>query len=249
MEQSQKQYDDTIAKLNSQSGGAPSLGAMAAAWNMLQDSNSQLDAYKQQFRQQAYQEYMDAYNRDLTRLQQVLGMQDREFERAYGVNSDMINDRYYRPEWESKMRSDALAQELSALNLAQNKALSPYVVQQAIQAVQMGELELDAAQMQNLITQAKLYGINFNDRRGTGGNPDGSPVQPPANTAYDKVVKQVENIVNEPNRLKSTGLIQAVRMVMNSDLSAAEKKQILETPSFFNATQEEVQGAYERIYS
>ena len=57
LKQSQAQYDDTIARANTQSGGAPSLGALSAAWNMYQDSIGQLEAYKNQFRNEAYQRW------------------------------------------------------------------------------------------------------------------------------------------------------------------------------------------------
>ena len=142
MDQSQKQYDDTIAKLNSQSGGAPSLGAMAAAWNMLQDSNGQLDAYKQQFRQQAYDEYVDEYNRDVTRLETALGMRDKEFEREYGVNNDVISDKFFLPEWESEMRSEALNQEATQENIKRSRQIYN-------QAEEMFPYELEGMKLTN----------------------------------------------------------------------------------------------------
>ncbi len=198
MDQSQKQYDDTIAKLNSQSGGAPSLGAMAAAWNMLQDSNGQLDAYKQQFRQQAYDEYVDEYNRDVARLEEALGMRDREFEREYGVNSDVINDRYFRPEWESKMETEALGQDsarqayrqaeelfplqkeaMSLSNeqlkeaIASERAMRPYEIQEAAIRIRNGQLSATEQEMRNLILQAEINGMSLDFSSGqssTGGS-------------------------------------------------------------------------------
>lgn len=285
LKQNQAQYDDTIVKLNSQSGGAPSLGAMAAAWNMLQDSNGQLDAYKQQFRQQAYNEWVDAYNRDVERLEAALGMRDDEFNREYGVNSDMVNGAYYRPQWESDMKSEALDREVTEEALGQSrqtfpiqletqkvnldtlreqlslqKQLTPYEVERAIQQVKMGNWELSQAELEYLIRRAEYYGINpnFNTSQGNGGGSGSDVVPEPAeipqpsdgySTAAKNVINQVGNIATEPNRVKSQGLMQAIRYVMNSDLTDAEKKRILETPSYFNATQDEVAGAYERLYS
>ncbi len=187
MDQSQKQYDDTIAKLNSQSGGAPSLGAMAAAWNMLQDSNGQLDAYKQQFRQQAYNEYMDEYNRDVARLETALGMRDKEFEREYGVNNDMISDLNEQKEWTDYYKTSEMnrqqAQELFPLereamqlsneqlrfSLDSARQLQPYELQEAILRVRSGELQLTEQELDLLIKQAKAAGINFSSGTGSGG--------------------------------------------------------------------------------
>lgn len=195
MKQSQEQYDDTIAKMNSQSGGAPSLGAMAAAWNMLQDSNAQLDSYKQQFRQQAYNEWQDAYEQDVRRLEAALGMRDSEFDRAYGVNSDVINDMYTRKGWEEDLKGAALDREIAQESLDQSrqsfpiqletqkvnldtlreqlnlqKQMTPYEVERAIQQVKMGNWELSQAELNYLVNRAKYYGINFNSGRGNGGD-------------------------------------------------------------------------------
>lgn len=207
MDQSQKQYDDTIAKLNSQSGGAPSLGAMAAAWNMLQDSNGQLDAYKQQFRQQAYNEYMDEYNRDVARLETALGLRDKEFEREYGVNSDVIGDLNAQKEWEDYYKTSEMnrqqAQELFPLereamqlsneqlrfSLDSAKALQPYELQEAILRVRTGELQLSEMELDNLIKQAKAAGINFSSGTGVrvGYVPEGTdPVKVTAPVTSDE---------------------------------------------------------------
>ena len=303
----QAQYYDTIAKMNSQTGGAPSLGAMAAAWNMLQDSNAEIDAYKQQFRQQAYNEWQDEYRRDMDRLNTALGLQEYEFNRDYGVNRDNINDMYYRQTHDSDLQGAELEQEAAQLALDQNKELWPYTKINAISAAELSQLEVDTAkedlaakkemtplqiqlllqqveagawkpktaeeeyliaQAQRKLTEAELrkYGINFSSGQVGGASPDVGSVAP-GNTsstasgppspqgegsgysaAAQGVISQVGKLVTEPGRIKSEGLKMAVRFVINSDLPDAEKKRILETPSYFNATQDEIAGAYGRLF-
>lgn len=220
--QNQKQYDDTIASLNTQTGGAPSLGAMAAAWNMLQDSNGQLDAYKQQFRNQAYQEYMDDYNRDVARLETALGMQENEFNREYGVAADTRNNYYYDKEFQQNMElhpytveAARLSNEALALELEQNKQLSPYNLEIAIQQVKEGELQLTKQALQNLILQAEVYGIPFEK------SPDGGSGSGKKNSGNDWETEYVETETEQtPNNTPATtpdGIYAEVRKLLGGE--------------------------------
>ena len=154
LKQSQANYDDTIARMNTQSGGAPSLGAMSAAWNMYQDSLGQLDSYKNQFRNDAYARWEDDYNRDVDRLNLATSMADRELQNDYAAaqyaRQDL--DNFYAREYQT------LQNQQLRDSLALNKQLQPYEIEMAIQQVAMGTLQLTEQEYTNLILQAEANG-------------------------------------------------------------------------------------------
>ena len=253
-EQSQKQYDDTLARLNTQSGGAPSLGAMAAAHNMMQDSIGQLDAYKQQFRNQAYQEYVDAYNRDLERLSAATGLRQDEFDRAYGVSRDSLGDAYTKRAWDEELKDNELNRrineqtyqqsllnfEQAKLELDNNRQLAPLELELMVQAVESGKLQLTALQNENLIRQYEMYmagigtGGNFNSSRSGGATPAVRQTEAPVDTSYTvsplEPVQGVDEICAE---LFKTGGFKAVQEAL---------KEAIETDSI-------TQSLYMKLYN
>lgn len=166
LKQSQAQYDDTIAKANTQSGGAPSLGALSAAWNMYQDSIGQLEAYKNQFRNEAYQRWEDDYNRDVKELELTEHISDRFLDRDIARQKAILGDQ------ESAINLQSLKDALEM-----NQALAPYQLKKAIQEYELGQLKLTEQGLSNLASQAKLNGLTFKDGQRTGGSDldDGSP--------------------------------------------------------------------------
>ena len=97
--------EDTLGDIAGLTGGYASSWAASAASQAQNDYNQQLSAIIPELREAAYNRYMDEYNRDVTNLGLLQGMDDT----AYGRHRDTVADSQWKTEFDYMKERDEVA--------------------------------------------------------------------------------------------------------------------------------------------
>ena len=116
LKQAEKDAKDIIANAGDNTYGVTNLGAIVAADALKRDREDSLAAYQKQFRDDAYNRYLDEIGLKKADLDLVRNLRTEDLERNWNIHRADIDDERYADEWDLKKQQYLQALEEGRIN-------------------------------------------------------------------------------------------------------------------------------------